>query len=353
MMVIKTASNPEKLPLSLLGKTEWPWTKQSHLPSDKMSDGSRQPRITVVTPSYNQSQFIEEAIRSVLLQGYPNLEYIVIDGGSTDGSIEVIRKYEQYLAYWVSEKDQGQSSAINKGFAHSTGDILCWINSDDMLKPNALKVVAQSLKNRLEPAWLVGACEFISSEGSHIVNKYPGDITFESTLVWTKNSFPQPAVFWNRAMWEATGGRLDENLHYAMDFNLWLSMAKVAKPSITQEVLGVNRCQKDSKTSTKDVELWKELLSSIENCTNSDKDLASLKYLATNGVIETAITSGSRFAYEQKNRTLKCLLFALKLQPTSIFNVNTLGLIARLSLGRQAIALLKDYIKLFRAKFLV
>src|SRR5688572_24844846 len=127
-------------------KTGWPWTEESPQLPDTMPNGQPWPKITIVTPSYNQGQFLEETIRSVLLQGYPNLEYIIMDGGSTDGSVDIIRKYEPYIAYWVSTTDRGQSHAINKGFSLATGHLMGWLNSDDVYAPNALMSIAQSLQ---------------------------------------------------------------------------------------------------------------------------------------------------------------------------------------------------------------
>jgi cellulose synthase/poly-beta-1,6-N-acetylglucosamine synthase-like glycosyltransferase len=112
-------------------KTGWPWTEESPLLPDKMEGDCDWPKISIVTPSYNQGRFIEETIRSVLLQGYPNLEYIIIDGGSTDNSVEIINKYEPWLTYWVSEPDRGQSHGINKGFEKATCEVFGWLNSDD------------------------------------------------------------------------------------------------------------------------------------------------------------------------------------------------------------------------------
>src|SRR5215831_2991084 len=117
-----------ELPPSPPTKTGWPWTVETPLLPSLRADGTSWPRVSVVTPSYNQGQFIEETIRSVLLQGYPDLEFIIIDGGSSDQTLDIIRKYARWLAYWISEKDRGQSDAINKGFSKSTGRILNWLN---------------------------------------------------------------------------------------------------------------------------------------------------------------------------------------------------------------------------------
>ena len=130
-----------ELPLPPPEKTGWPWTVETPPVPPVRPDGSAWPRISIVTPSYNQGQFIEETIRSVLLQGYPDLEYMIIDGGSTDQSVEIIRKYEPWLTYWVSERDRGQAHAINKGLEHCNGRVFNWINSDDYLTPKSLSVV--------------------------------------------------------------------------------------------------------------------------------------------------------------------------------------------------------------------
>lgn len=139
-------TNPEnlnKLPLPPAGKTGWPWTEESSPLSPLMPNGKQWPKISIVTPSYNQGQFFEETIRSVLLQNYPNLEYIIIDGGSTDNSIEIIRKYEPWIHYWVSEKDNGMAEALNKAFARSTGDLIGWQNSDDFYGQGSFEACAQ------------------------------------------------------------------------------------------------------------------------------------------------------------------------------------------------------------------
>src|SRR5947207_6789592 len=140
-----TAPRLDDLPAPPSGRKGWPWTEATPKAPEKSTPNFSWPRISIVTPSFNQGQFIEETIRSVLLQGYPNLEYIIIDGGSTDNTVGVIKKYEPWLAYWVSEKDRGQCDAINKGFARATGDIFAWLCSDDVYAPGALRRIAEKL----------------------------------------------------------------------------------------------------------------------------------------------------------------------------------------------------------------
>src|SRR5437773_6556922 len=135
-----------ELPPPSAGRTGWPWTQESGWWADSRRRAMAWPRISVITPSFNQGQFLEETIRSVLLQGYPNLDYIIIDGGSTDGSVEVVKKYEPWLTYWVSEPDRGQSHAINKGWQRAHGDVLAWLNSDDTYNPDALRCAAEALQ---------------------------------------------------------------------------------------------------------------------------------------------------------------------------------------------------------------
>ena len=171
----------EALPPIDVTKQGWPWIEASDSLPDKMPNGSDWPRISIVTPSYNQGKFLEETIRSVFLQGYPNLEYIIIDGGSTDNSIEIIKKYEPWLTYWVSEKDRGQSHAINKGFEHATGEIYGWLNSDDYFLPRALKAFAQaSIKDKNSVAWAGSALEInkIGEKTGEFEPRFDSDVVF-------------------------------------------------------------------------------------------------------------------------------------------------------------------------------
>lgn len=235
-----------ELPAPPTQKIGWPWSEERPSLEAHAPDSRTWPKISVITPSYNQGQFLEETIRSVLLQGYPNLEYILIDGGSTDTSIQILQRYAPYLAYWASERDRGQAHAINKGFALSSGDILCWLNSDDLLQPGALLSVAEQLSEPVRPAWLVGATAIISADSRQTAIRSVTSITRETLLDWPETWFPQQSTFWTRALWKHAGP-LDEALHYVMDLNLWLRMFDVVKPRVTEKLLSAYRYQEEAK----------------------------------------------------------------------------------------------------------
>ncbi len=208
-----------------LHKSDWPWTNQHQDCISKTANISTYPRISIITPSYNQGIFIEETIRSVLLQGYPNLEYIIIDGGSTDKTIDIINKYEPWIYYWVSEPDNGQTHAINKGLAKATGDIIAYINSDDYYLPGTLLKVAEHFHQFPDTDLLHGVCRYVNQQGEKIGEQF-GDIqTLEEVLDlwdvwWKKRQFVQPEVFWTRRITEKIG-LLREELNFVMDYDYW------------------------------------------------------------------------------------------------------------------------------------
>jgi glycosyltransferase involved in cell wall biosynthesis len=184
--------------------------------------GEQLPRITVVTPSLNQSAYLEGTIVSVLSQDYPNLEYIVVDGGSTDGSVEIIEKYADHLAFWCSEPDRGQSHAINKGFARATGDILAWLNSDDYYEPDALRAVADVYCNAPHTVMVYGDCYMLYPDGRTTLKR---KISFDRNIcLYSYLMVPQPSAFWRRDVYEAVGD-LREDLQCAMDYDLFLKLA--------------------------------------------------------------------------------------------------------------------------------
>ena len=186
------------------------------------NNGKKYYKISVVTPSYNQEKFLEETILSVINQNYPNIEYIIIDGGSTDDSIKIIKKYEAFLTYWKSEKDKGQSDAINKGFYKSTGEILCWLNSDDQLMKGTLHFVNEYFNNNEVVDCLYGNSINIDEKGNTLLKRH--ELMFDyNILVYTMNYIQQPSTFWRREVYEKVGG-LDIELHYTMDHEYWLRM---------------------------------------------------------------------------------------------------------------------------------
>jgi len=213
-----------------------------------MPSGEPWPRVSIVTPSYNQGQFIEETIRSVLLQEYPNLEYIIIDGGSTDGSVDIIRKYEKWLAYWVSEPDQGQSHAINKGWEQSSGKIVAWLNSDDVYAPGAIAQAAAYLSAHPQVAIVYGQTEVIdeTERYRHRDNRCePFDL--QKCLSTAGNPIPQASAFICRFALDKVG-MLDPELHLALDWDLWIRVGLYFEIAHAPEIWSFTRFHPSAKT---------------------------------------------------------------------------------------------------------
>ncbi len=209
----------EDLPLPPAGRTGFPWTEGTPALSKTLPDGVAYPKISVITPSYQQGQYLEETIRSVLLQGYPDLEYIVIDGGSQDGSVEIIQKYAPFLSFWTSERDSGQASAINKGFARSSGAIMGWLNSDDILLPGALYQIAHTFAAKPQAQLVTGLRKRIDS-----ASRVTGNTIYDPPSNYYLRHYcciAQETTYWRRPVWEQLG-TLDESFQFALDYEYWL-----------------------------------------------------------------------------------------------------------------------------------
>lgn len=219
--------------------------------------------LSIVTPSYNQGNFINETIESVLGQNYPNLEYIIIDGNSTDKSIDIIKKHEKDLKYWVSEPDAGQYDAINKGFEHSTGEIMAWINSDDKYTPWSFSVVTEIFEKFPEIEWLTSANGLHWDSRGRAVN-CGSSKGFNSKAFFRGANLPerpwhatgwiqQESTFWRRSLWERVDGRIDSSLEMAGDFDLWANFFSEAKLYSVTCPLGGFRIHGNQKTVNKDL----------------------------------------------------------------------------------------------------
>ncbi len=260
------------------GKHGWPWNEQVEPEIYNCADNW--PKISVITPSFNQGAYIEETIRSIVLQNYPNVEYIIIDGGSTDETISVIQKYEQWINYWVSEKDNGQSEAIQKGLDKCSGIIFNWINSDDVLAKDALYNIALSYMNNTALKVITGGCNHFNDNGP-IGPAYVKDLTFEG-MIGEYSWFQQPSQW---IVLKNTGAlTIDPNLHYAFDWAMILNLnLQSHEISYLPVVLSHFRYHEQSKTTLFDERFKQEKLlivkSYLKKVSSFSKKVTLYKYL--------------------------------------------------------------------------
>jgi glycosyltransferase involved in cell wall biosynthesis len=204
------------------------------------------PKISLVTPVWNSVRYLEATIRSVLSQAYPNLEYIIVDGGSTDGSVSIICKYESQLNSWVSEPDRGMYDAINKGFARSSGELMGWISATDMLHAGSLFVIGSVFQTFPDVEWITGRPTGFNDEGQAV--------EFLKLRSWSRMAFlaganryiQQESTFWRRSLWERAGGRVDDSRRNASDFELWVRFFRYAKLYSVDALIGGFRSHPDS-----------------------------------------------------------------------------------------------------------
>ncbi len=245
----------DDLPKPASSRVGWPFTQESPLLSRTLTNGQEWPSVSIVTPSHNQGAFLEQTLRSVLLQNYPNLEYSGIDGGSEDGSLGLILKYAPFLTYWHSRQDAGQADAIRYGFERSTGEILGWLNSDDILLPGCLQEVGRYFAHHPEVDCVVGGAMVIDSVGKTVRNQLglPRIVrgereTCAKMRLRRGTSFCQPASFWRREAYLAVGG-LDTGLMFVMDTDLYLRLCRGKPFGHISSLLACFRLHTGSKTA--------------------------------------------------------------------------------------------------------
>jgi glycosyltransferase involved in cell wall biosynthesis len=215
-------------------------------------------KVSIVTPSLNQGRYLEATMLSVLNQTYPDIEYIVIDGYSTDGSYDVIQKYADHLAYWVSERDHGQSHALNKGFNKCTGDVFAFLNSDDLLEPEAVSKIVEAFRQEPDAAVIYGRCTNINESGAPISESLGGPITFTEMLKYKMlPKIHQPACFFNRLFLQRAP-LFREDLRYAMDYELLLSLMRVHRIRFIDEPVARFRYHDESKTVSQVKAMYRE-----------------------------------------------------------------------------------------------
>ena len=215
-------------------------------------------KLSIITPSFNQGQFIEQCINSVINQDYPNIEYLIIDGASSDQTVDIIKKYEANITYWVSEKDSGQTSAINKGIIKSSGEIVAYLCSDDYYAPGIAKFIMNKFISDPNLDMIYGNCTFVDEQG--YIQRHKKSINFSRNKLLRRNIIWQPTVFIRKYVFDEVG-LFDEELHYAMDYEFWLRISEKFNIVNIDKDLAFYRWHKNSKTITSEIKHLKEAYS--------------------------------------------------------------------------------------------
>jgi glycosyltransferase involved in cell wall biosynthesis len=256
-------------------------------------------RISIVVPSFNQGQFLGATLQSLLDQQDSNLEVLVVDGASTDGTIDVIHRFAEQLAWWISEADRGQSHALNKGFSCATGEWLGWLNSDDVLQPGALQLLRGYMGREPARQWWIGGGHFIDDEGvpTRPFQAPAGLQRPEQLSDWRAHWFAQPSAFFSRSLFDRAGGGLREDLHFAMDLELWLRFLAIAPPGIIDSGLCGYRIHNQAKTGMLGVDAEMEIVRVLQDALGPARAMDRVACIAAD-----------RLEFEQKWRKLQALV---------------------------------------------
>jgi glycosyltransferase involved in cell wall biosynthesis len=319
------------------GKIGWPWTEESPRLPEAMADGSPWPRVSIITPSYNQGQFIEETIRSVLLQGYPSLEYIIVDGGSTDGSVDTIRRYAHWLAYWVSEPDAGQADAIRKGLGHATGEIAAYLNSDDVYLPGAIATAVVVFHADQEVA-LVHGGSLLVDPADRVIGHHPAwKGEFLESFINLSNPISQPSAFIRESALSAVGG-IDPTFQMIMDYDLWARIGLHGmKIRHIDADLSMFRLHPDSKTTQSMVAFAEERRKMVAKYL-TDPELAPqvLRYRRRLEATADLHLSNAYWLVGQKRPAYERYRLAMRAFPGLILSRRGFGLLLRFLLRRRS-----------------
>ena len=276
------------------------------------------PKISIVTPSFNHADYLEATILSVLDQGYPHLEYVIMDGGSTDGSAEIIAKYDSYLTYWRSHPDGGQYESINEGFGHTTGEIMAWLNSDDMLHRNALWTVAKIFNKFSQTEWIMGTPTWFDANGCTVsVGQVPRWSRYR-ILYGNWKWIQQESVFWSRSLWERSGGRLETSYKLAADFDLWVRFYRNAQMYTTTALIGGFRSSSNFQRGRKNRTLYLQEAKQI--ISNENKNVLSRRDVLKNKLIGFLI---KKIPQRFHPRLFQWLDDSFKFPPVIVYNIGS------------------------------
>jgi len=235
------------------------------------------PVVSIITPSFNQAAYLEQALLSVLEQDYPAIEYIVVDGGSSDGSPEIIARYADRLAWWISERDEGQTAAINKGFAQATGEFMAYLNSDDLYRPGAVREAVEFLRSHPETGMVYGDADYIDENGNAI-GKFPAAQTDYKRLRRGYVHIPQQAAFFRADLWRKVSP-LDPSFQFAMDYDLWVRISALAPIRYVRRPWAAFRLHDQAKTRAAIELCWPEMIQVHRRLGGSNFSMIYAKYL--------------------------------------------------------------------------